>query len=293
MTTDLSGIKTDTNTFNLREIDDMGNYIVQPRRGDTLEIAKENCIPKRYRFKCVKKAKQEVDDITDPGQGSDYDVVSTGFNINIYRKDIRRLRDKERLNDVIICFFLLMMQAKYDKVHVFNTVFMKKLCDGWEGHNPKKKKFPVKFVYENVSTWTRKVNVLQNKWILIPVHVKSILHWVGVAVNIYDKVVYFLDSLGPCLGQSDYVEATQHWIEKEMTSRTEMKTMDESFWDEWELREVHAEQQNSYDCRVFVCMNFWCLVNNVPLTHTRQDNILSFRQLMTLSILRNKIQPAL
>ena len=75
---------------------------------------------------CSKKDKKIVDDITDPDQGSEYEVVCTNFNTNIYRKDIRRLRDKEQLNDEIICFFILLLKSKYDKVHVFvfNTFFM-------------------------------------------------------------------------------------------------------------------------------------------------------------------------
>ena len=292
VTTDLSDIRTDKNTYTLREFDSAGRTIITPRRGDDLKTAKDLCTPNSYRYVCSKKDKKIVDDITDPDQGSEYDVVCTGFTTNIYRTDIRRLRDKQKLNDEIICFFILLLKSKYDKVHVFNTFFMSKLCDGWEGHDPEKLS-KVKFVFEAVSKWTRNVNVLQNKWIFIPINVKPTQHWVAIAVNMYDKVMYFLDSLGPCLGKHDYLSATQYWIEKEMTSRTEVEEISESYWDDWELRDVDNRQENGYDCGVFVCMNLWCLVNNVPLSHTRQENILSFRQLMTLSILRKNIPPAL
>ncbi len=294
VTTDLSDIRTDSNTFILREFDSAGRSIITPRRGDDLKTAKDLCTPKTYRYVCSTKDKKMVDDITDPDQGSEYDVVCTKFNTNIYRKDIRRLRDKEQLNDEIICFFILLLKSKYDNVHVFNTFFMKKLYDGWEGHDTDPKNLSeVKFVFEAVSRWTRNVNVLRKKWIFIPIHVKPTRHWVAIAVNMYDKVMYFLDSLGPCLGKDDYLSATQYWIENEMTTRTEVKEIRESYWDDWELRDVDNRQENGYDCGVFVCMNFWCLLNNVPLSHTRQENILSFRHLMTISILRKNIPPAL
>ena len=58
VTTDLSDVKTDSNTYTLREFDSAGRSIITPRRGDDLKTVKDLCTQKGTGMCALKRTRK-------------------------------------------------------------------------------------------------------------------------------------------------------------------------------------------------------------------------------------------
>ena len=151
-------------------------------------------------------------------------------------------------------------------------------------------KVDVKFNYSNVQRWTRCVDIFTLKWILIPIHLME-SHWVLIAVNFFNKQIFYFDSMNIEQGLM-YIDTTKYYVKHEHIDKH--GSFPATYWKDWTIYQRASKQQtNGCDCGVFVLMNSWCVLNNVPLSYARQHNMHSFRKYIALSIMEKKLLPAL
>ena len=104
-------------------------------------------------------------------------------NVTVTSDDYKCLESSEYLNDVIIDFYLQFikkgMQEAFDNSHIFTTYFYKALSSPF---NLKKRKDKDNVtpntpdgVYDRVKNWTKKVDLFEKDYIVVPVNEKS--HW--------------------------------------------------------------------------------------------------------------------
>ncbi len=114
---------------------------------------------------------------------------STGSNtVSISPEDYYCLEDESFLNDVIIDFYLkwiqntVIPQESRDRTHIFTTYFYKRLTT----RPPRSKNklhpiednvnlSPAEKRYERVRRWTKKVNIFEKDFVIIPINEHS--HW--------------------------------------------------------------------------------------------------------------------
>jgi Ulp1 family protease len=89
------------------------------------------------------------------------EVVVKNFSMTISAKDFSRFSGRQWLNDEIINFYGAMIMERaaenqdlYPKIHVFTTYFYEKLQGGYAG----------------VRRWSKKFDVFEKDFIIIPIH---------------------------------------------------------------------------------------------------------------------------
>ncbi|KAF4555181.1 Ulp1 protease-like protein 1 [Elsinoe fawcettii] len=103
--------------------------------------------------------------------------------VTVEFSDLERLEDGEMLNDNLIAFELRRLQIKYPHLakdaYFFNSFFydsLTKTPNGRKGFN-----------YDNVKSWTRKVDIFAYPYIVVPVN--SAAHWYVFIICNVDKLV--------------------------------------------------------------------------------------------------------
>ncbi|KAJ3276854.1 hypothetical protein HDV01_002909 [Terramyces sp. JEL0728] len=127
-------------------------------------------------------SKEALNEVARNSAGSG--LVVEAFKIDIKKEDLKTLSGRNWLNDQIINFYgeLIMdrakKDAKYPKIHIFNTFFYENLST--KG-------------YSSVRRWSKKFDVFGLDMVIIPVHLG--MHWVCSAINLKQKRVEYYDSL--------------------------------------------------------------------------------------------------
>jgi Ulp1 family protease len=126
-------------------------------------------------------------------RGRGAEVMVTGFNTELTRQDLQRLRDTEWLNDEVINFYLNLLKQRSDdrsknanakqkpsaneetwpRVHFLNTFFYPLLSDKG-GYN-----------YARVQKWTRRVDLFAMDRVVVPIHLGN--HWCLAVINLQDR----------------------------------------------------------------------------------------------------------
>jgi sentrin-specific protease 1 len=188
------------------------------------------------------KLSDEIYDVIDyaTGPGLEDEVLTEKFNIPIKRHDIRSLIDGEWLNDEIINFYgqLIMERSantsnKYPSIYFFNTFFFSTLRD---------------IGYRGVRRWTKKVNLFQYDYVIIPIHLGY--HWVCSAINFKKKRFEYYDSLHG--GPGDALRMLRDYIQNESKDKNNYD-MDLSDWEDYCPKDIPS-QLNGYDCGVFTLL---------------------------------------
>jgi len=109
------------------------------------------------------------------------EVIAYQFNIQITREDIRTLKDKNKLNDNIIDFYmhLIAQQRTCIKIHTFSTFFYQSL---------------LKNNCEIMKSWTKKLDIFSFDLIFLPINWDNI-HWTLAVINLKRKEIIHYDSL--------------------------------------------------------------------------------------------------
>ncbi|KAF2220642.1 hypothetical protein BDZ85DRAFT_183510, partial [Elsinoe ampelina] len=101
--------------------------------------------------------------------------------------DLERLEEEEMLNDNLIAFELRRLEIKHDQladeVHFFNSYFYDSLTKGPNGRSA--------FKYDNVKSWTRKIDLFKYPYIIVPVN--SAAHWYVFIICNADKLLQSTD----------------------------------------------------------------------------------------------------
>ena len=113
-------------------------------------------------------------------RGPGGEKLSEGFRIQITRADMTTLSGLNWLNDEVINFYMEMIRERGEsedrpKIHAFNTFFYPKIAQSGQ---------------QSVRRWTKKVNIFEKDFLLIPVHLG--MHWCLCVSNATD-VAQFCD----------------------------------------------------------------------------------------------------
>ena len=192
-------------------------------------------------------------------------VVARGFNMEIQKSDISRMRDGAWLNDEVINFYLLLVNEKLgsQRVHVFNSFFYLLLQ---------------KHGYERVARWTRSIDLFSCSRVILPVHLGS--HWCLAVVDMARKELRYYDSLR---GSGERcLRLLAGYLVDEMRAK-QGKTLDLSKWSKITVKDL-PRQSNGYDCGVFACQYGRCIIADKPFDFTQKD-MPFLRKRMTIDIL--------
>lgn len=218
----------------------------------------------------VKKLTEEEEKIVELAlDGDDDEVLAEGFNMKVTRGDICRLRTPEWLNDEVINFYMNVVMDRNSKdpslpkVFVFNTFFFPMLLD--KG-------------YERVKKWTRKVDIFCLNYVIIPVHLG--VHWCLSVINFVDKRFEYYDSMGS--PNKTALKAMRNYLIQEYKDKKKQQ-FDLTGWSDYMPRDI-PQQQNGYDCGVFMCRYADCISQNKPFNFKQKDMI-TIRKRMILDIL--------
>lgn len=202
----------------------------------------------------------------------DSEVLCDAFNLTITRRDINSLSALNWLNDQVINFYftLIMERSKsgdLPKVYAFNTFFYPKLMSG--GHSVLKR-------------WTRKVDLFEHDYILIPVHLG--LHWCVAVIAAKEQSVRYYDSMGG--RNNDCLKALITYLEAESLDKRKT-VLDSSSWT-MECMEDIPQQMNGSDCGMFACKYAEYISRKARITFQQKD-MPYFRRRMVYEIVQQKL----
>jgi len=146
----------------------------------------------------------------------------------ISETDFQGLEPEVYLNDTLINFYLKLIELglinseRRNKVHIFNTYFMAKMRKLFSDSKNDFTRFEQ--VYEKMERWTRKIDLFEKDFILIPVNDNE--HWNMVVLchpsKFFSKdsnlpLVIYLDSL--CRMEDTYARMVYHFFAEEARAK--------------------------------------------------------------------------
>lgn len=200
-------------------------------------------------------------------------------SISISKSDFQLLLPEKFINDTIVDFYieyLKMIKPADARVHFFNSFFFRKLEDLDENQS---QSFDPEAAFQRVRKWTKKVNIFQKDYIFIPVNFR--LHWSLIVVCHPGEVTNFADeelasSLKvPCILHMDSIRGShrglesriksyllEEWKERNTDAAEDIST---KFMNLRYLRLEVPQQQNSYDCALFMLHYMELFVKQPPI----------------------------
>ncbi|KAL9400808.1 hypothetical protein Peur_004657 [Populus x canadensis] len=214
---------------------------LRPVKKEPVEISREPFIP------LTPEEETEVKQAFFPNNRRRVLVSHGNSNIDITGQILHCLAPGAWLNDEVINLYMELLKErerrepkKFLKCHFFNTFFYKKLTGGGKGG----------YDYRAVKRWTTEKKLgyflIDCDKIFVPVHQE--IHWCLAVINKKDQKFQYLDSLK---GRDNRVlESLAKYYAEEVKDKSK-KDIDVSNW-EREFVEDLPEQQNGYDCGVFM-----------------------------------------
>ncbi|KAL6927513.1 hypothetical protein ACO0SA_003812 [Hanseniaspora valbyensis] len=194
--------------------------------------------------------------------------LSNRFKIDIYNTDLATLKPGQWLNSTIIEYFLKTLEAENDKLVAFSPFFITKLSN--DGFN-------------SVRRWLKmkKKDIMNLDKILIPINLNE-NHWVCSMVDFRKKQIVYLDSMCNNKNRSSfiYLERIKEYV---------IKQSENKIGQDFEIKHLECPQQNNgFDCGIFVLMNLLQLAKDFPFILTQKDAS-SFRYHIANEILTHGI----
>ena len=149
-----------------------------------------------------------------------------------------------------------LLMENFSDVFVYNTFFYPKLFN----HG-----------FQAVCRWNKRVSFLSKRLLVFPVHLEERAHWCLAVADVANKQLTYFNSLKnenpSCLRilRSYLQELSGHCY-----SSAQDKTV--------------PQQENSYDCGIFICMYTRCLVEKSTFNFTQCDTP-AIRKHMALELL--------
>lgn len=200
--------------------------------------------------------------------------------VSISMKDVQLLQPGTFINDTIIDVYIKYLEQKIEpekkqRFHFFNSFFFRKLAD---------EKFPSttfdgRAAFLRVCKWTRKVNLFDKDFLIVPVNFS--LHWSLIVVCHPGEVAYYEDKemekplKYPCIIHMDSIKGSHRGLKNVFRSY---------LLEEW--KERHSElsedvsnkflnlpfkslelpqQENSFDCGLFLLYFVERFLEEVPV----------------------------
>ncbi|XP_015893774.3 probable ubiquitin-like-specific protease 2A isoform X2 [Ziziphus jujuba] len=196
--------------------------------------------------------------------------------VSISKSDIELLQPGTFINDTIIDFYIKYLKnniqpEEQHRFHFFNSFFFRKLADldkdpscACEG----------KAAFQRVRKWTRKVNIFEKDYIFIPVNYS--LHWSLLVICHPGEVANFEVSEGssrvPCILHMDSIRGSHRGLKNLVQSylceewkERHSGTAEDISSKFLELRFVPLEQENSFDCGLFLLHYVELFLEQAPL----------------------------
>jgi len=217
-------------------------------------------------------------------------VTYAGQQVSNY--DLARLRDMNWLNDEVINLYLKLVQARAARdragsgpqaplrAHVFQTFFWHCLAE----RRPERR-----YNYGNVRRWTREAhlphgvkNIFELDSVLVPIN-QTGNHWVLMVINMRERRLELFDSYGG--SGAGYFELVRRFLVDDHRDQLGQE-IDLSGWTNvvWTV----PQQDNDFDCGVFMCAFASAVVRNTAITFSAAD-IPLLRRRMVLEILNTEL----
>jgi sentrin-specific protease 1 len=225
-------------------------------------------------------------------------TLATHGNIVLLGRDVRQLRVRPvgrrgqrgsasdyYLNDEIVNAFTDLMSSAQQKptFYVFSTHFYT-----WFEDND--------FSYEDVTRWTKAVNIFDYDLLFIPVHSTSPEHWALLVVDVQARTLHYLDSLaGGAARRQSVVTAVAQYLACELRKLHRMISVKGRLPTEGTAFHLNSDplvsplQGNSWDCGVFMCASILQLSRGRSLS-LAQNDMGMFRRLLLLSVVGGELQ---
>ncbi len=206
-------------------------------------------------------------------------LVVTLYDIGIYANDLYRLEKGEWLNATIIDATMSLIQEEEVtlpvRIHCAHVNFF---------HNLRGR--------ETQATRDRRhqLDLINHIWLFFPAATMGGTHWSLIVVNVVDRVIYYVDSLGR--DGTEEMRLIESFLLRDADVHTGAKR-----GRSWTLHNCHktsSQQDNSSDCGVFVCetTRLWIryLMTQAweapPLTQFTAREIPRIRRRMQLDLIR-------
>lgn len=197
----------------------------------------------------------------------------------------RSLRNYWLTDDIINSYVKLLLEMDSihnptKRSHVFNTHFYFYLTSTIRGYD-----------FEGVSNWTRCFNgrdiFSDLKHFVVPMNLGN-THWALTVVYFEELLIEYEDSFG--LGGDEHTENVLQYLED--YARENNLPFDKSKWRCRNRYKTVPQQENSVDCGVFVLLNAYLTLRNIPLTYTQQCvTCCNTRKIIALSLLKREALP--
>lgn len=213
--------------------------------------------------------------------------IVMAFRVPIYVRDLRTLRHGSWLNDSVIDFYLSMITARSQqqqqqqqqsstlpKVFSFTTHFYSTLQNSG---------------YQGVRKWAKRkqINVTQTDYIFVPIN-RNNSHWCLAVINNKAQSFEFYDSMNGSGHQ-----ALAHLKEyMKLEAKNVDPGFDVSIYDGYKMygNSVKCpQQQNAYDCGVFVCKFVEVLSREGSLDSFSQKHMPYIRERMVYEIIHTRL----
>ncbi|XP_012838859.1 PREDICTED: probable ubiquitin-like-specific protease 2B isoform X1 [Erythranthe guttata] len=200
--------------------------------------------------------------------------------VSISKRDVDLLLPDTFVNDTIIDFYIKYLKTRQHvkertDFHFFNSFFFRKLAD--MDKDPSSA-FDGKAAFQRVRKWTRKVNLLEKDFVFIPVNYNY--HWSLIVICYFGEVASYKEVED---GKSERVPCILH-MDSLRGNHVGLKDLIQSYlWEEWKERQKGTcedlyskfrnlkfvplelpQQQNSYDCGLFLLHYVELFVEEVP-----------------------------
>ena len=231
--------------------------------------------------------------IEDVLEGPETDeIIIFKYNIPMTRKHLCTLKDRTWLNDEIINFYVGLLTdrdeelnnhsrqdpslpSNYQKSYFATTFFFEKLLA--QGI----------YTYGNVARWTRGVDVFSLKQLLFPININN-THWTQLTIYMGLKEIHYYDSMS---GDGRlYLKAAMQWLQDESLQKRGL-TLNAT--NEWRLiqKRTHVPQQNNgFDCGLFVIMCTRAIAYDQSLTTYHQSDMPIYRKMVGRHIIRGSLK---
>ena len=203
----------------------------------------------------------------------------------ITRRDLLTLKGTSWLNDEVINFYMHMLQHRDIKLSEQNNTmlrswfassffFVKLLNDGNDWYE-----------YNAVRKWTRKIDIFSADKVLIPINLTN-THWTILVFYMLLKEIHYYDSRS---GNGDkYIDYGLRWLADEIMDKKGI-AIDINEWTQYQ-QEVHVPQQNNgYDCGMFVLMCARAIAYNQPFSSYHQRDVQRYRSMIGRHILQGSL----
>ena len=200
-------------------------------------------------------------------------VKITGADIR--RTDMNQLPRKRYLNDDIMAAYFQLISERGGKnglpsVYTVSTYF-----------------FPMleRIGYQNARQFTKRVDIFSYDLVFIPINYTQPEHWALVAVNMGKRTVTYYDSLlnqsrGSCVGVVNSFLAEEYCQRKGGKLPFQFR----SLWPE-----TTPQQENGFDCGMYVLRFAEQLSRNCPSFNIPQHEMPLYRQLIVWEIVTNQL----